>query len=259
MNVRMTKLHGAGNDILVLLKEALPGEITPSEFVQEACNRTRGIGADGLVLLTFASDACVYVESYNCKGSSANMCFNGLRCVACYLEKNGISAPPYNLQTNYGVVTAAPNKNSTKLFFEPPSCTVTPIPLHQYPFLQVRYFAPIADPHLVVTVDRSDFENIDFPKMAASLRRSTDLYPNGTNVHLISENNSTWRIKSFERGIENETEACGSACVASTHVLKKSHVSYVTTSGDTITVSTNDDHWCLEGPVSYIGQIEYAL
>jgi len=110
------------------------------------------------------------------------------------------------------------------------------------------------DPHLVVPLDAAGFEGVDFEVAARALRHwdAGGSFPAGNNVHFVQTDAEPWRIRSFERGVEAETWACGSGCLASAASLAgDGHARFLTKGGDLIELRRDGKQWILTGPARH--------
>ena len=258
MTIHLTKMHGCGNDFVLIAKDEST-EVPIEVLIRHACNRRRGIGADGAIIFSRDIADNITMSYYNCDGHEAQMCFNGARCAAWQAQRLGYASSPLKLLTGYGELTAVVEGNNVELEFSPPNDCVVQMALPSDCAVPLGLFAPIADPHLILRVDENLFESFDFLATATQLRWNTALFPDGTNVHAVSRAGSVWRIRSFERGIEDETEACGSGCVAALLALGVQSTSFLTAGGDELWVSNNVTSWRLRGPVTLVAHIALAM
>jgi diaminopimelate epimerase len=252
--IQVAKMHGCGNDFLIFPFQSMP-DYPNEELVRFACDRKRGIGADGAIFLAKAIGG-VRMDYYNSDGTQARMCFNGARCAAWRAHNAGYAGKTMQLQTGYGHVAARVSEDIVELTFLPPNTTVYEVALPGASPARHGYMAPIADPHLIVPLESKDFDSLNFLDFAKPLRWNKRLFPDGTNVHAVCNSGQQWRIRSFERGIEGETEACGSGCVAAALALDLDTATFVTAAGDEIIVSTGPTQWSLTGAVVFVANIE---
>jgi diaminopimelate epimerase len=214
MSLPFAKYSGCGNDF-ILIDNRLPilPDPFPSETVVNLCHRHKGIGADGVVLLEKSAKADYRMRIFNADGSEAEMCGNGLRCLARFINDIGIEGSSFLIETMQvniqvgisagliGVQMPAPVEIQYGL------CIVVeghPITLN---------FLNTGVPHAVVFV--TQIENRHLSILAPRIRNHPHFHPRGTNVNfaqLIGDH--TLEVRTYERGVEQETLACGTGAVA---------------------------------------------
>ena len=211
------KMTGSGNDFVMLDGRAARPEAWPAERIAAVCDRRTGVGADGLVILVPETAGAVRMHYWNADGSRAAMCGNAALCsarLAVHLEL----VPPGELclLTDAGVVRAcAPAGGELAEIglpgFEMADSAAGPEP---GPGEQWIAFATVGVPHLVVRVD--DVEQVDLVGRGRSLRYDPRLGSAGANVNFVSSGGTggPWLIRTYERGVEGETLACGTGTVA---------------------------------------------
>jgi diaminopimelate epimerase len=215
-------MSGSGNDFVVLDGRA-PGvdQWTPAE-VQAICDRRRGIGADGLVLLTPSSPESVRMTYWNSDGSRTAMCGNAALCsgrLAVYLEL--VPAGEFCLLTDAGPVRVRSKPSSETAEINLPDFETDRefgrIPLGPGERWMALLTAGV--PHLVVRVD--DVEAAEVLVRGRALRLDPALGPAGANVNFVSPGatGAAWLIRTYERGVEGETLACGTGTVAAAVAL----------------------------------------
>jgi diaminopimelate epimerase len=191
--------------------------------VAAICNRRSGVGADGLVILTPDAPGRVRMTYWNSDGSRAAMCGNAALCatrLAVYLE---LAEPgELCLLTDAGVVPARSNGVGDSAEIRLPDAEVpTPVPGLE-PRAGERWLAlgTVGVPHLIVRVD--DIERVDVPGRGRALRFDPRLGEAGANVNFVAPGvaaGEPWAIRTYERGVEDETLACGTGTVAAAIAL----------------------------------------
>lgn len=215
------KMTGSGNDFILLDGRHTRPEDWPAEAVRGICDRRLGVGADGLVILTPEGDGKVRMDFWNCDGSRADMCGNAALCSTRLAAFLGM-APPESMQlvTRAGTFPvrlepegerAALNLPDFRIPSRPPG--VEPGPGFGSPTL-----ATVGVPHLVLLTD--DLERPDLMDRGRSLRSDPALGPAGANVNFLGTDSAgRWCIRTYERGVEAETLACGTGTVAAAVAL----------------------------------------
>jgi diaminopimelate epimerase len=212
------KMTGSGNDFVVLDGRATEPDRWLATRVAALCDRRTGVGADGMVILTPDGPGKVTMAFWNSDGSRAAMCGNAALCsarLAVYLE---MAAPgDLCLQTDAGVVRARADGDSEAAQINLPdfALPIAVAGLEPGAGEQWLAFATVGVPHLVVRVD--DIERIDLPGRGRALRFDPRLGAGGANVNFVAPPSGTddrWLIRTYERGVEGETLACGTGTVA---------------------------------------------
>lgn len=215
------KMSGSGNDFVMLDGRHVDPAILSEERVRTLCDRRLGIGADGLVLLTPVAPAGVRMDFWNCDGSRADMCGNAALCstrLATHLEM----APASGLQlvTRAGTFPARCRPGAgelAELNLPDFSLPAAPPGLEPGPGEAPGCLATVGVPHLVVEV--TDLERADLMDRGRVLRHHSLLGPAGANVNFVASRDGRWFVRTYERGVEGETLACGTGAVAAAVAL----------------------------------------
>ena len=217
------KMTGSGNDFVVLDGRASKPESWPPGRVRAICDRRNGVGADGLVILTPAAAGSVRMSYWNSDGSHGAMCGNAALCsgrLAVDLEL--VPAGEFCLLTDAGAVRVISHAHGDEAEINLPD-TDTPRPLDDLsPGSGEKWLSlgAVGVPHLVVRVD--DIESVDVLGRGRMLRSDPGVGPVGANVNFVCaprEAGGAWLIRTFERGVEGETLACGTGTVAAALAL----------------------------------------
>jgi len=248
---RFFKMSGSGNDFVFVDARTEPAEaLTHPEAIAEVCARGTGIGADGIVLLERTPAATVGIRYFNSDGSLASLCGNATLCTTrLAVELGAAPASGFTILTGSGIVGARLRPDGQPEIDLQPVTELRPdaaIPLE--PGEERIGFAMVGVPHLTVRVD--DVESVDVLGRGRALRRHPSLRQ-GANVNFVSPAGADgWRIRTYERGVEGETLACGSGAVASALLLTSwgaaaGPVRLRTRSGRTLEVrlARGDDGW----------------
>lgn len=214
------KMSGSGNDFVVLDAIAEPlGGLPGPEVVRALCARGAGVGADGLVVLARSTDAAARMIYFNRDGSRGEMCGNAaLCCTRLAAELGHAGGTEFRLETDSGLLRAG-IADDGRPWIELPAVAelATDAGLEARPGERRIGFARVGVPHLVVLWDPALGEP-DVERRGAELRHAPSLR-DGANVNFVipSPGGSPWRVRTFERGVEGETLACGTgtgACAA---------------------------------------------
>ncbi len=243
--ISFVKMAGAGNDFIVVDETA---GVSYPRLSRRVCHRTDGIGADGLLVLGPSRKADYRMRIYNADGSQAEMCGNGARCMVRYISQfKKEKRPSIHLQTMAGVIRGSikgPRVTVTlsrpRDFRESIGINISGRPI------ELSYM-DTGVPHAVIFVDALD--RIDVNGIAPQIRRHPVFRPRGANVNFVEElKEGLVRVRTFERGVESETRACGTGAVAAALVTylkthpdrkdtKNAATRVVTASGETLRVS----------------------
>lgn len=209
--VPFVKTSGTGNEF-VLVDERVAPLADPVAFAREVCDRERGVGADGLLLVQPSERFDARLRIINADGSDAEMCGNGMRCVGRYLdEHDGRDA---------AVVETVAGPIGTRVLSRAPYRIAIEVgePRIGAPHDVAGYRATpvdVGNPHVVIRVD--DVRAVDLATDGPRIEHDAR-YPNRTNVHFVSRNGDGWRVRHWERGA-GATQACGTGAVATAAVL----------------------------------------
>lgn len=203
MLINFSKYHGAGNDFVIIDNRSglFPKSIA---LIKHLCNRHFGIGADGLMLLENAPNADYYMRYYNSDGNESTMCGNGGRCITLFAKNIGI----IDSSTHFIGIDGEHLAN-----FE--SESIINLKMQDVSGIEKvnnAYFVNTGSPHYVCLVD--DVQKADVMKEGKAIRNSFNLKNGGTNVNFIDFTDELINIRTFERGVESETQACGTGTVA---------------------------------------------
>ena len=208
-----TKMNGAGNDFVML--DNRDGKLALDKAqIAQLCDRHRGIGADGLLAIEPAENGADFrMRYYNADGGEAEMCGNGARCFARFAQKVTGKSGNISFETQAGVITA-------KFFGD-----IVQIQMSEPHSLRLNDALDVAGerltvhslntgvPHAVVFVD--NLEGTDLRRLGAALRYHPHFAPKGTNANFVQQvGPQAMAIRTYERGVEDETLACGTGMVA---------------------------------------------
>ena len=225
MGRRFWKMSGSGNDFVVFDSRGLEAGDTPEErpeAIQALCARGTGVGADGVVFLAEPGQAgaALAMRYYNSDGSRGAFCGNATLCVtrlAGELEL-GIESE-LTLETDSGLVPARIGAAGPEIDLPAVAESSLEVPGLALTAGERRIgFALAGVAHLVVRCD--DVETVPVSERGRELRWS-EFRPGGANVNFVSMHDQRWRIRTFERGVEGETLACGSGAIASAILLAR--------------------------------------
>jgi diaminopimelate epimerase len=241
MKIPFTKMSGSGNDfILIDHREPFLKEDRLKDFVQKVCRRRVSVGADGLILIERSKKADFKWRFYNADGSEPEMCGNGGRCAARFAHLKGIAGPSLKFETLAGILSAQVDGKRVKLEMTKPFGVKLDETLLVDGKKEVFSFINTGVPHAVLF--KEDLEKVNVVKIGGAIRRHSHFSPAGTNADFVRlEKGSQLSIRTYERGVEDETLACGTGVVAAALItafkgLVKSPVSVKTRGGEVLTV-----------------------
>jgi diaminopimelate epimerase len=200
-------MHGTRNDFVILdLRIDRLDDV--SAFGRWICDRHVGVGADGLIVLEPSDKAAVKVRVINADGSEAEMCGNGVRCAARWLDEAG-EGDTIRFDTLAGIVetrvVAREPEYLVRVEMGTPRIAVTPVP-----FIDDAKYVDLGNPHVVLL--RKNVEELELGMIANRLQ-TVSLFPNGTNVHIAAVDGDALRVRHWERGV-GLTMSCGTGAVA---------------------------------------------
>ncbi len=212
--IPFSKLNGSGNDFLLIdNRDGVMDGIDRAVFASKVCDRSRSVGADGMILIEPSRKADFRWDFYNADGSHAEMCGNGGRCAARFASARKIAGREMSFETAAGIVRASVSDRRVKLQMTPPSGLVLDHTLVLSGRKHVYSFVNTGVPHVVLFVP--DLERADVVGEGRGIRRHKAFAPRGTNVNFVQPRGSELWVRTYERGVEGETLACGTGAVAS--------------------------------------------
>lgn len=249
-NIPFTKMSGAGNDFVVIDHRDLHlAEEEIADFTRAVCRRRLGIGADGLILIEAPtrSDANFRWRYINADGSVGEMCGNGAMCGARFAVERGIAPASCRFETDAGIVHAdvgAGPRPRVSIHLPPVPAPGADESVTIGPNTWTTTRIQVGVPHAVTVVpDVDTWDDAAFDAWGRAMRYHPAFAPAGTNANLIHlVDGHTLRMRTWERGVEAETLACGTGAVASSIVatrqgLVRSPVDVVVSSGEVLRVT----------------------
>lgn len=239
--IPFSKYTGAGNDFVVIEASAL-GPRDPAAVARTVCPRATGVGVDGMILVAPDGVGGVETRFFNPDGSEFGTCGNGTRCAARWARDEGHAAEgAVRVVTREGPVDARVEDDRVLLDYRLRAWIEGPrrVPLGDVE--REGWLVRIGTPHFVIPLRRLPEGDID--ALCRPVRRHPDLGPEGANVDLVTlEGPAAGRIRTFERGVEAETLACGSGAMASVLALHADgragpELDLATRSGETLSVA----------------------
>lgn len=208
------KMSGAGNDFVIIdHRRPLIAAEQMADFARLVCRRKFGVGADGLFFIEPSSQADFKWRFFNTDGSEAEMCGNGARCVARFAYMHGIAAARMRFSTLAGIIEASVEDTQVTIHLTPPSGLALGQRVQVGSQEYTVHCINTGVPHAVVFVD--DLAHADVRGLGYTLRHHADFGPAGVNVNFVALTEDGLHIRTYERGVEDETFACGTGAVAS--------------------------------------------
>ncbi len=241
-SIAFSKMSGSGNDFVVIdHRNRMLDEALLCDFVSGICRRGMSVGADGVILIEDSPTADFRWRFFNADGSRAEMCGNGARCAARFALMHGIAGAEMSFETDAGRIHAWVEGRSVRVKMTDPHGLRLDVPVALVSGAARVGFINTGVPHVVVAV--ADLETVDVLGTGREIRRHKEFGPAGTNVNFIQpEARGGIAIRTYERGVEGETLACGTGAVAGALVAAGSlglgsPVAVRTRSGEVLTVS----------------------
>jgi len=238
--VPFVKMSGTGNDFIIIdHRKPVIAREAMAEFAAGVCRRKFSAGADGLILIEESEQADFKWLFFNADGSVAEMCGNGARCAARFAYMHGIAPARMRFETLAGIIEAqvADLQVSVKM--------TDPVDLQMHREVTVDdspvvlHSVDTGVPHAVVFVD--DIDSMDVCALGSRIRHHDVFMPAGTNVNFVQQQDGAFKVRTYERGVEDETLACGTgatacALVATLLDAASSPVEIITSGGDRLTI-----------------------
>ena len=263
MTLHFTKMNGAGNDFVMLDNRDLGLSLTTAQ-IEKLCDRHRGIGADGLLCVEPATEGGDFkMRYYNADGGEAEMCGNGARCFGRFVNHlHGDSLTKIRFETLAGMISAEFEANQVRINMSAPHSLKLADSLPVAAETLTVHSVNTGVPHAVVFVD--DLDSVPIREWGAALRYHEAFKPRGTNANFAKAlAPGSIAIRTYERGVEDETLACGTGMVASALIHHEltgaaSPVSVLVKGGDTLRVGFTEiapheyTHVTLFGPADFV-------
>ena len=240
------KIHGNGNDFILIddRRGVLKGK-SLSGVAKKVCHRNRSVGADGLIVIVPSKKADFKWRFFNADGSEAEMCGNGSRCAARFAVLKKIAPKKMSFETLAGIIRAEVKKGTVQVQLTGASNLRQNLAVPVAGGTRTGHFINTGVPHLIYLSDRLDGEDVQ--AVGSATRRHQLFKPAGTNVNFVQiDGPHKLRIRTYERGVEGETLACGPGAVAAALIAASlgkatSPVAVTTRGGDKLIVMFRRD------------------
>ncbi len=209
---------GCGNDFLLFDTRYQDFPHTHTDLMKRLCHRHYGIGADGILLLESSARADVRMRIFNADGSEAEMCGNGIRCFVAWLQHLGFNQSVYSIETMHRIITAQVKDSLIYVDMGVPQDLQWELDINFLDQSVKGHYLNTGVPHVVVLVDQ--LENVDVNHWGAALRHHVMWKPQGVNANFVQIlSKQKIKVRTFERGVEKETLACGTGATAAALVV----------------------------------------
>lgn len=257
MTLTFHKYQGTGNDFVMIDDREKKFPMADTSLIEHLCDRKMGVGADGVILIQNHPELDFRMIYFNPDGSQS-LCGNGSRCAIAFANALGIIENKTTFKTTDGIHDA---------FIEEDIIHFHLHDVHEIARKEAHWFINTGSPHHVQVVDNLD--DLDIITTGSEIRYSSAYSPVGTNVNFVETSRDGIKVRTYERGVENETLSCGTgvtACALAASFLNYSSPVHVSTKGGALTVSfekENDQSFkniYLAGPAKKVfeGRIEIS-
>jgi diaminopimelate epimerase len=246
--IKFTKMTGTGNDfILADNRQGLIPAGSMKELAMAICRRGQSVGADGLILIKDDDQFDFAWDFFNSDGSEAEMCGNGARCAARFAVLEGICGKEMTFRTQAGPISGLVDDDMVKVQLTAPEDLRESVHLDLPDGSEVAAgFVNTGVPHVIITMTPDELAQAPIEEIGRHVRFHQKFAPAGTNVNLIAVgSDGAIRIRTYERGVEGETLACGTGSVAAALLTTlagkvKPPVRVQAASGDILTIHLNE-------------------
>jgi len=267
---RFYKMTGSGNDFVVLDGREHRLADWPADRMRAVCDRRGGVGADGVVHFCRLDDGAIRMVYFNADGSHAEMCGNAALCTTRLAVFLGLAMPEaVRLATDAGPLESRCTGPGWAAELKFPVASIpTPIDLALDPGERRAFFGTVGVPHAVIAVE--DVETVDVHRRGRQLRFAPEFAPAGSNINFIGpidDSEVKWALRTYERGVEGETLACGTGTIAAALALASAGLDALPTrirtgsgclysvSGDLAGSVARDVWLCGEGRLVFRGEL----
>lgn len=240
------KMSGSGNDFIIIDNhDNVVDETDLPGFIESVCRRKMSVGADGLILIENTDTADFKWRFFNSDGGTAEMCGNGARCAARFAYLKKIAGQKMSFETAAGVVHATVKEDRAKVKMPDPFDFKTDYTVELKNGSVTVNSVNTGVPHVVIVT--KDIDTVNVVETGRAIRFHEQFAPEGTNVNFVcAEKNSAIAIRTYERGVEDETLACGTGSIAAALVMAEksnllSPVKVLTRSGEFLIIYFDKD------------------
>jgi diaminopimelate epimerase len=221
-------MSGAGNDFILIDKNTHHDLFLSNNLIQKLCDRHNGIGADGIITVSDSQDYDFVMEYFNADGSTGSLCGNGARCAINFAAfRSGLSDRVMFLSNGVKYTGQILNNDKTRFYFNPPKNLKMNFKVKAAGQLISADYIDTGSPHVVIDINEivkdpskpnrpyNDISEVPVYGIGREIRYLSEFAPDGTNVNFIYIREGKLQIRTYERGVENETLSCGTGAAAS--------------------------------------------
>ena len=251
MNIQFHKYQGAGNDFIIIDNRRLFFDDSNHKFIQSLCDRKLGIGADGLILLQDITNYDFEMVYYNADGHLGSMCGNGGRCVVDFAKQLNIFEKECRFLAYDGPHLATWTSSDVSLRMQN---------VEEIESGEDYYFLDTGSPHYVKFV--KDIESVNVFEEGQKIRYNERFKNDGTNVNFVQIKDKKLNVRTYERGVEDETLACGTGVVASVlsayeaKLISNNTIEVIALGGDLKVNFEKNDHY---HSIDLVGSLQLCI
>lgn len=226
--ISFSKMSGAGNDFILIDKDTNPNLVLSNDVITKLCDRHNGIGADGVITIAGSLDYDFVMEYFNADGSTGSLCGNGARCAISFAsEKFSLKNIVRFLSNGVKYKGEISDDNKIRFYFNDPEKMKLNFKIKAGGQLINADYINTGSPHTVIAINEivkdplkpqihfNEIGDVPVFSLGKEIRYLKDFAPEGTNVNFINIRNGKMEIRTYERGVENETLSCGTGAAAS--------------------------------------------
>lgn len=226
--ISFIKMSGAGNDFIMIKSDDLKDFIMNKSAIEKLCDRHNGIGADGLIIMSISNSYDFEMNYFNADGSGGSLCGNGARCAMLFAKKNNWikSSITRFISDNAEYSGEIISDELIKFNLASPTGLKLNFKVKAGNQLITAHYINTGSPHIIIFIDdiltgKNPFEHftnindISVISLGREIRFLPEFSPGGVNVNFVQLEGNTVKIRTYERGVEDETLACGTGSVAS--------------------------------------------
>lgn len=249
MELPFSKYSGCGNDFIMVNNLAGHFPFEDSNLIRQLCHRQLGIGADGVILLCKAEKGDFRMRIFNSDGTEAEMCGNGLRCLMQFIQEQGFIRQEYSIQTMHRLLKVRLQGEHVEMEMGSPSNVLWDVPVETEGTKYQLDCMNTGVPHAILFV--KDVDGINVNLAGPGFRYHEAFAPKGTNMNFVEVQGNRLKLRTYERGVEQETLACGTGAAAAAIAAVKRFklnlpVQVEFRSGDTVEVNFKETNGQIE-------------
>ncbi len=226
--ISFAKMNGAGNDFIVIDKNTCNDLVLSNVLIKKLCDRHNGIGADGIITIKTSQDYDFVMEYFNADGSTGSLCGNGARCAISFAaDKFGLKNRTRFLSNDEEYSGEISSSGIAKFYFNQPKNLKRNFKIKAAEQMINADFIDTGSPHVVIDIKEilrspvgpgmhySEISEVPVYDLGREIRYLPEFSPGGTNVNFVNFRDNKLEIRTYERGVENETLSCGTGSAAS--------------------------------------------